>query len=609
MEDQVELALDNYRIYDDYVKSEKASLLLQMKVENKDSTDFKFLLSGSFAEGFPDSIDSDVDIMLTLTECITTEWQEKLFVVLPDAPAHLKVILPEEFLEDFRGNFPIIAKTFSLVCTNAQENVSYVSAKLLRDINVNDFLPDNWQGKKPSQSVDSNSDSLTSPSYCLRSNKCDRVTCDRVPAIECENWPAVASEWLSRSPRYWPCEAMIKKIAKNGFSIVPKPTSLTGDVEKEWRFSFSSAEAELLQSLKGNARKVYYLLRSIYVNYLKKHGQTILTSYNIKTLVFWMLQDENPSFWEREKLSNIIIKVFRKLYGCLKNQFCPHFFLPEHNILYAVNAEDYAAAMNLVEKVLDNLEMVLITISNEGYLGLLPRFSLLTAETFCRHTKAILKMEEIEAVSLLVPKTQQDILTSKRLEEQLMVSVLKDTIIAAKLVPTSSTMLEVNVPLVFVGYHLARAIKNDVPEVEFDEIACEKFSKIYVVDMNQHFLIWFEIFKLALTYKLEGRNVRLFTFAQEIIPIIPIGPEDALNESVLRQLKVFRTMCTTVAAYMTGAKGHALTEKAEHVYEALDNALKSFEKKNTNDKFPERTMYFLAGGTFQVAAAKLEAKD
>lgn len=605
MEDQISFILANYPIYEEYVKTEKVALQLQVKAYTSDM--FKPMLTGSFAEGFPDSIDSDTDFMLFLTEPFTTKWQEKLFVVLPNAPAHLKIILPECLLKEFKDEFPVMTGTMPLVCQAGDgENVLFISATALRQLNVNDFLPEGWQQEKPSAPYERKSDNLTSPSYCLQSLVCERTTTDRVAAIECENWPITAAEWVNRHRRNWPSESVVTEISKGGFAVVPKPSSATGDIDKEWRFSFSKAEAVLLQGLAGNQRKVYYVLRSIYVRYIKQRGETILSSYCIKTALFWMLQDKDQSFWNQTNISSIILSVFQLMYDYLKDQYFPHFFLPSHNILYAASKNDYLKAQKIVKEVLEDLLIVLLKISTGGYVGLLPIFGLLAVRRATRHTKEILKMSEAKALVLFKPTKPDDIAFSKKLSNQCLVVVLEETIDAIKQFPNTTSFLEVYLPLVYQGYHLARAINVTRGAVQFDALAAGRtdpnFTSIYAEEMNQFFLLWLEIFKLGVKLNTEGKAVQLFSFAFNIKELLTLEPNDALTESATQKLEIFHKMCAIPASFMAAEHMNPSRVCIKQVYEKLDQALTSLRREGLPEHgFSEQMVFFLSAGSFQIA--------
>ena len=68
------------------------------------------------------------------------------------------------------------------------------------------------------------------------------VSFDQVPAIAVEDFPYIASEWVTRD-RTWPSLSVVKDIAMSGCHIVPKPYYWEeGDNLLDWRWSFSLAE-------------------------------------------------------------------------------------------------------------------------------------------------------------------------------------------------------------------------------------------------------------------------------------------------------------------------------------------------------------------------------
>ena len=139
-------------------------------------------------------------------------------------------------------------------------------------------------------------------------------------------WPIEASEWITRQPRNWPTTDLVETISTSGFMIVPKPSDMSGDTTKVWRLSFSEPEAKLFDSLSESQAKVYYLLRSLYVRHLEGRLQGALTSYHLKTVMFWMLEEVEYSVWFEEGTLEMYFRVLRKLLLFTKDGFCPHYF-------------------------------------------------------------------------------------------------------------------------------------------------------------------------------------------------------------------------------------------------------------------------------------------
>lgn len=62
-----------------------------------------------------------------------------------------------------------------------------------------------------------------------------------------------------------------------------------------------------------------------------RHGD-LLCSYFIKSLMFWLSEDINPSEWKPEKMISCFVNCIRSLIYCVEYETCLHYFIPENNM-------------------------------------------------------------------------------------------------------------------------------------------------------------------------------------------------------------------------------------------------------------------------------------
>ena len=611
MEEQVQMALYGFPIHSSYSQSEKAAHAVISR-QHKTPGGQLYLLTGSFAEGFPDAVKSDTDFMIVLNpdEILTSEWQQRLFLPLEHAPAHLKVIIPKKYITSFKEKFQTISKFYSLL-EASEDNALYISAEKVRKLNRTDFMPEGMNVEPPSAAWASTSNEKTSPAHCLQSLDAKFATSDRVAALQCEGWPAIAKEWVTRKPRYWPDEALVNKISTGCFAIVAKPSSDSGDVKKEWRLSFSMAEIQMLQCLNQCQKKVYYLLRSVYVAYLKERVQGALTSYNIKTIMFWMTEEKPPTYWSEEHIPEIFIEVFQKLHQSLKDRSCPHYFLPKHNLLYKITDVMIERAVKEIEILLRDPEQVLIDISNTGYLGLLPRFEFMTVETKTRVTNELLKLPQNQSYLALTSQSEEMMKQSKAVEEQCLIRVLTDTVNAIKAVPGGAPLIDVNLPLIYGGYHFALAIRKKDSKILIDKEKLSSidpnFMNIYVEDFNRCIVFWVELLKLALTDITQGKEHVYIHHFNKAIMLIKVSATSVEEASKLPELQSFHILCSVSAGFLSSVDMDLSQIDFPTVLAALDESLMSPEEEKFDkfdvSNFSEPALFSLIGGTYQMAKA------
>ncbi|XP_062596722.1 uncharacterized protein LOC134258196 [Saccostrea cucullata] len=107
--------------------------------------------------------------------------------------------------------------------------------------------------------------------------------------IQSHHWPKLALPWIERCcERGWPEQNVLDGILNGGFHVVP--IGSTSENELEWRISFSKAEHKVLYSMNHCQFLCYGLLKKFLKEVVNgRTNTTILCSYFIKTIVFWVI--------------------------------------------------------------------------------------------------------------------------------------------------------------------------------------------------------------------------------------------------------------------------------------------------------------------------------
>ncbi|MEW8546325.1 MAG: hypothetical protein AB2693_22640, partial [Candidatus Thiodiazotropha sp.] len=181
--------------------------------------------------------------------------------------------------------------------------------------------------------VASMEDEINGPAFTIPARE-GYAAIDMVQAFRGHRWPEAASPWFKRvTGREWPSTKMVETMKSYGFFVVPVGHSLSPEDEKEWRISLSLQERELVRSFNDTQYKCYVLLKMIKKGVLPNliKGKSV-TSYHLKTCLFYMIENTPASLWTPDKL-------LACLQGCLHCLMqwaiignCPNYFIPEENM-------------------------------------------------------------------------------------------------------------------------------------------------------------------------------------------------------------------------------------------------------------------------------------
>ena len=157
---------------------------------------------------------------------------------------------------------------------------------------------------------------------------------DHVPCFHLGFWPAVASAWPTKDPRFWPNKEIVDKVISSGCHIVPK--SSRGESTNEWRISFSAAEFELSHTLTQFQRKCYLVAKAAYYVVVKKIDPEVFASYFLKTVMFKLLEKQPSFFWENSSPAEVVQTLFNDLSCYFAKKMLTSFFSEDLNLLEGI---------------------------------------------------------------------------------------------------------------------------------------------------------------------------------------------------------------------------------------------------------------------------------
>ena len=563
----------------------------------------RFVTTGSFREGYPDLLYSDIDIMVVLNpseEILTLESQSKVFQPFDEAPAHVKLIIPRDYIEDFKKKYHTISIFLDLLETD--EDSCFVSAERTRNVHERDFLHEHMADKKPSAPWTASAaadEGHISPAYTFRSHS-GKAEVDRVPAIECVGWPIDANEWKIRQPRNWPSVDLVESISSSGFMVVPKPSDISGDMRREWRLSFSNQEAKLFDSFNECQAKVYYLLRSLYVRYLKEKIRGVLTSYHLKTVMFWLLEKEEQSFWCEESILEIFFQVLRKLKEFTKDEFCPHYFIPKHNLFYKTSKSALEEAASELAHVLQDPLAAFDNLVNAKFLGLMPRLGLLLLDMKGKLNRKILSQSRPLAHAAFTNPDKHEFV--RNLELGCLSNTLEEFAMATKAFPDGAALIEVYFDAILQGHQFAFAMgKSEAAFTKIKVSAVEDdFGEMKTVHVNQSLLVWLKLGKIAVDHVTQGRNDKVFSFFHKLSAFIkhqtgPLSVEEKLT------LDMIQTVCSTTGGFLATVNFNSDDISYQQLHESLCSILPPNENGLQSPCDVTMVLFVLAGATCKLA--------
>ena len=191
---------------------------------------------------------------------------------------------------------------------------------------------------------------LTTPSS---GEKRIRGSIDLVPGIQCEGFPLIANEWEKRvKGRPWPPAQLVTSVLSSGFHLVPKVSKKTGsDPSTSFSLGFGIAEKLLAQGLTQFQRECFRVFKMYFYEKLKWDSE-VLSTYHLKTVLFWVLEKSDPSIWHEKNRAYCCILLLDYLKISVLKETLPHYFIPENNLFEYSNKSE-------LKKVLETLEEVL----------------------------------------------------------------------------------------------------------------------------------------------------------------------------------------------------------------------------------------------------------
>ncbi|XP_053403339.1 uncharacterized protein LOC123555713 [Mercenaria mercenaria] len=175
---------------------------------------------------------------------------------------------------------------------------------------------------------------------------------DYVLGLPCRSWPTEALPWVTRTTAHqWPGRNLKCFSVNGGCFVVPTGHCLSETERLEWRISTSIAERCLMFNMNITQIRCYVVLKMIMKTFLNG----IVTSYQCKTVLMYLVEITNSELWREENLISCIIMSLRLLQLCVFINNCPHYFIPENNLLDGrLNLETRQNIVFMIGNIIDS---------------------------------------------------------------------------------------------------------------------------------------------------------------------------------------------------------------------------------------------------------------
>ncbi|KAJ7370344.1 hypothetical protein OS493_032843 [Desmophyllum pertusum] len=148
--------------------------------------------------------------------------------------------------------------------------------------------------------------------------------------------------WASRQ-RKWPSKDEQSELLGVPAHLVAKSID---SIPQSWRLSTSRAELLLAESINKQqplVRNCWLVLKAVLKAHLSQ--PKFITSYNLKTILFYIMDRVPADYWTKENLPELLLGVIDAIIIGLGSRSFPHYFLTSVNLLSQSASEDHIAGL------------------------------------------------------------------------------------------------------------------------------------------------------------------------------------------------------------------------------------------------------------------------
>ncbi|XP_060554220.1 uncharacterized protein LOC132715245 [Ruditapes philippinarum] len=157
---------------------------------------------------------------------------------------------------------------------------------------------------------------------------------DIVLGFFCQQWPLQARQWMNQQVEgQWPTNDMKQYCKDMGCFVVGVGSRYSVNEELEWRISTSLAERYLMFSLNITQIRCFVLMKMILKTFITTQCPDSISSFMCKTVLLHSIKSTVNNAWNENTLLICLNYCLTILYNCIVNDYCPHFIIPENNLM------------------------------------------------------------------------------------------------------------------------------------------------------------------------------------------------------------------------------------------------------------------------------------
>ena len=188
-------------------------------------------------------------------------------------------------------------------------------------------------------------------------------------AIKCTSWPSDAEEWFARSRQNgWPSGEILDKIRKLDCHVVATGNPPSPSRNVEWRISFMLTERELVRSFNEMQLKCFSLLKTILRSKISPSFPDHLSSYHMKTTLFWVIEEMPQKDWTPENLVHCVHICLDRISESVRSKNLYHYILRKEN-LFEHKLMDSTMRMNLHDELRNYVQNPMLPILRYAKMG------------------------------------------------------------------------------------------------------------------------------------------------------------------------------------------------------------------------------------------------
>lgn len=180
---------------------------------------------------------------------------------------------------------------------------------------------------------------------------------DMVSCIKRNRWPDLAKGWIERCRlKKWPLQSTIQSITKSLHTyLAPVGHKCSPNINLQWRLSFNAVEKDLIKSFNNTQIQCYALLKFYLKDYIKEVAANVLSSYCIKTTVFWISESEGAENMISDKLLVYFVKCLQFIRKCLLDGRMPVYFIGTGNAFPSdMNTDETDKVLSELDKAIQD---------------------------------------------------------------------------------------------------------------------------------------------------------------------------------------------------------------------------------------------------------------